>query len=386
MNSTLPLPDIARLLELQGGIDYDVALKLVRDFFEVIAEGLASGEVVKVRGLGVFKASADPDKVVDFLPAEELNAAINAPFEAFTPIELPADLTASEVEKLVETSHIDAQDESVTEDASRDNEAADNHDDKLYESEYTENIPCGESLTETEEEIVDVEEDNSPVKTCSDDVTVSTKQEDRPIHNNPPDAIDDKADVDETDEDTVYILPRTHKHSCKSTVMWSGISLLAGIAIGGICAYVGHDKLVKIFEGSQEHSQPVATDRVDNSQTSEKVPPDILLQEQQQLEDISAKQTEDSVAIDNTSASTPVYDTISSRCFLTTMAGRHYGEKEFWVYIYNANAHRLKHPDRIKPGTRILIPDISTLPLTGDHKADVITAKRLGQQIYSRYQ
>ena len=385
MNSTLPLPDIARLLELQGGIDYDVALKVVRDFFEVIAEGLASGEVVKVRGLGVFKASDDHDKVVDFFPAEELNAAINAPFEAFTPIALPADLTASEVEKLVETSHIDAQDESVTEDASRDNEVADNHDDKLNKSEYPENIPYGEPLTGTEEEIVDVEEDNSSVKTCSDDATVSTEQEDRPIHNAPLDAIDDKADVDEPDEDTVYILPRAHKHSCKSTVMWSGISLLAGIAVGGICAYVGHDKLVKIFEGSQEHSQLVATGRVENSQTSENTP-DILLPEQQQLDDISAKQAEDSLAIDQTSAPTPVYDTISSRRFLTTMAGHHYGEKEFWVYIYNANAHRLKHPDRIKPGTRILIPDISTLPLTGDHKADVITAKRLGQQIYSRYQ
>jgi len=67
------------------------------------------------------------------------------------------------------------------------------------------------------------------------------------------------------------------------------------------------------------------------------------------------------------------------------MAGRHYGEKECWVYIYDANASKLRHPDRIKPGTKILIPDYSTLPLTGDHKADVLAAKRHGSDIYARF-
>ena len=42
------------------------------------------------------------------------------------------------------------------------------------------------------------------------------------------------------------------------------------------------------------------------------------------------------------------------------MARRHYGAQVYWVYIYEANADHLGHPDRIAPGTRLLIPPRST--------------------------
>ena len=45
-----------------------------------------------------------------------------------------------------------------------------------------------------------------------------------------------------------------------------------------------------------------------------------------------------------------VKDTVSRNHFLASMARRHYGHMEYWVYIYEANPG-LGHPDRIKPGT-----------------------------------
>lgn len=81
----------------------------------------------------------------------------------------------------------------------------------------------------------------------------------------------------------------------------------------------------------------------------------------------------------------PVYDVVTQRVFLTTLAGKHYGEKELWPYIYQANKGKLKHPDRIPPGTRLIIPPKSSLPLTGNTKDDIVKAKRLGTEIYNSF-
>ena len=51
----------------------------------------------------------------------------------------------------------------------------------------------------------------------------------------------------------------------------------------------------------------------------------------------------------------PVYDTITSTKFLTTLAGQHYGVKNYWIFIYEANPG-LGNPNSIRPGTRVLIP------------------------------
>jgi hypothetical protein len=41
---------------------------------------------------------------------------------------------------------------------------------------------------------------------------------------------------------------------------------------------------------------------------------------------------------------------------MTRIAERHYGAKEFWVYIYEANRNLLKHPDGISKGMVLKIP------------------------------
>ena len=80
----------------------------------------------------------------------------------------------------------------------------------------------------------------------------------------------------------------------------------------------------------------------------------------------------------------PVYDNIDGKTFLTTLAGKHYGQKDFCVYIYEANP-KLGNPNRIKPGTKVLIPPMSQLPLTGNTEKDINAAKAKQTQIYGRY-
>ncbi len=79
------------------------------------------------------------------------------------------------------------------------------------------------------------------------------------------------------------------------------------------------------------------------------------------------------------------YDTITKKRFLTTMAKEYYGDYNLWPFIYDENKAILGHPDRIKPGTRVVIPPASKYGIDASNAACVAKAKRRGQQIYSKY-
>ena len=85
--------------------------------------------------------------------------------------------------------------------------------------------------------------------------------------------------------------------------------------------------------------------------------------------------------------SEPRFDVITSHQFLTTLAKKYYGVKDYWVYIYEANKTHLRHPDRIKPGTRVMIPEITEFlddptPTT----TNLRQARQLAIQIYGRFE
>ena len=82
---------------------------------------------------------------------------------------------------------------------------------------------------------------------------------------------------------------------------------------------------------------------------------------------------------------TIAYDRIGKERFLTTMAREYYGNPDFWSYIYEANSHRFGHPDRIKPGTSVIIPNLDRYGVDPKNPADVEKAKALAREIYARY-
>ncbi|MDE6526543.1 MAG: hypothetical protein K2L75_04740, partial [Muribaculaceae bacterium] len=74
-----------------------------------------------------------------------------------------------------------------------------------------------------------------------------------------------------------------------------------------------------------------------------------------------------------------VYDTVTGTNYLAKMARKYYGRSSYWVFIYQANTDVLDNPDRIKPGTKVLIPPKSSF--AGDteaatqRKADALRAE-----------
>lgn len=80
-----------------------------------------------------------------------------------------------------------------------------------------------------------------------------------------------------------------------------------------------------------------------------------------------------------------VTDTIAPGYFLTGMARRHYGSLDFWPYIYEANASRLGHPDRLSAGTVVIIPPADSLNLDAQSVEQLEVARQKGAEIYSRF-
>ena len=81
----------------------------------------------------------------------------------------------------------------------------------------------------------------------------------------------------------------------------------------------------------------------------------------------------------------PVYDIVSTTRYLTTMAQQHYGDFNFWPIIYKENQAILGHPDRIKPGTKVVVPPLSKYNVDPANPEDVKRMKREGSAIYAKY-
>lgn len=78
-------------------------------------------------------------------------------------------------------------------------------------------------------------------------------------------------------------------------------------------------------------------------------------------------------------------DKVTNTRYLTTMAKEHYGNYNFWPYIYIENEGKLGHPDRIKPGTTVVIPNIEKFDIDPTNPRDIEKARRLGVEIYKKY-
>lgn len=68
---------------------------------------------------------------------------------------------------------------------------------------------------------------------------------------------------------------------------------------------------------------------------------------------------------------------------LTLISLREYGEKIFWVYLYQANKDVIDDPNNVSPGTVIRIPAPETYGIDKDSRESMLKAATLAQEIYN---
>ena len=60
---------------------------------------------------------------------------------------------------------------------------------------------------------------------------------------------------------------------------------------------------------------------------------------------------------------------------LAKLAKKHYGNTNYWVFIYKANEAELGNPDHIRRGTRVLIPAKESFQEATDSETKAKAAK-----------
>lgn len=78
--------------------------------------------------------------------------------------------------------------------------------------------------------------------------------------------------------------------------------------------------------------------------------------------------------------------TIAQGQRLTLLALEHYGDKVFWVYIYQANQDRMANPNDLKVGMKIRIPQLPIALINAKSQEAMSRAKALEDKYIKQFQ
>lgn len=356
MNSTVTLSQLITRLAKVAGTDIGTARRFLRSFFASVEEALLAGETVTIKGIGVFRRNSDEAfnnaGLVVFIPDNTLADEVNAPFAMFEPVELADDVDFSEVAEEKEP-----EPEPLPEPQPAEEPQSEPEPEPLPEPGPTEE-PQPEPVPEPEPEPE------------LDDYAIELG------------AADDEEDEGDEAEDE-----EAEEQGGKSRLwLWIVLGLLAGALAGYFAA---------VYEPGGT-SEEEAVDDV--------VAEDVYQPEEVSVEDIApvADTPEQDEPLIETAAQSPApsqpekaepatpapseprYDTVSGTRYLATMAREYYGRGIYWVFIYQANADHLADPNRIKPGTRVLIPEKSSFAEATD-KETLRKAERIQAELNKKY-
>lgn len=494
MNNKITFPRLATMLAERSGRSKRFSEDFLREFFALISETLESQESVKIKGLGTFRlARVEPRRSVDvttgepmeisghtkvvFTPSKELADAVNAPFEAFSAIEISDDanieqlFTSEEIQiqnfdedypsdqdfdvKIAETEYstigsapkdpvisFDIEDQETQLEDEYDIQVVEVDSPSQIES-YIEKTVTEESFDTLEEEPedyteddgseedaeeVDAEDDVSKEEVVKDEeaeeedksdnlaesaipvngtVTKNTEKDDAPpseeeyaTDNDDTTSNDSTSDdVDTADTDSEEIPSEIseeleefeeensrRKNWVKGLFIVFGAAVVALIATFAIWYFFATNNFNNIFKRANTTASMESTPGFvvgKNALSTNIETPDPAVAIDSLSDSIQESETEEEVP--TAPSDVVVYDTISTTRYLTTMAKAHYGNYNLWPYIYQENQSFLGHPDRIRPGTPVVIPKLSKYGVDPNNAADVEKAKKLGVEIYARY-
>lgn len=359
MNSTISLSQIITRLSKATGADTNTCRLFVREFFASATSALAADSTVEIKGVGTFRRSTQADEngnfAVQFIPDAAVADEANRAFSMFKAVEIPAGLELPDETEVAEEATISEPEQ--------------------MPAPTPEPAPAPAPMPE-HVEVREPETAQAPAMRHEPDP--------EPIVLPEPEAQSDQAPEPSFPEDETAetALPLPPKQRNRAWIWVIVIALLAGAALGiaaGLLADVTPppvelpaDEYPATLE-DEEIQLPQAEMETENPEPSTMAP--------------SQPETAQQPAPAPQPATTQeaVYETVSASNYLSSMARRHYGAQVYWVYIYEANADHLGHPDRIAPGTRLLIPPRSTFPQAASEREAREIAQRKANEIRARY-
>ena len=371
------LPGLSERLAAKTGVEQAVAEAFIIAYFDFITRGLTINENVSIKGLGTFTRTNDADNAVVFKPCAEFELDVNRPFAIFQPVVIDASLDADDVITDNETIH--DVDDITTTPAPAQEPVAESA--PLPEPETT--ALSSEPPHETDEAEVKPEA-SEPTGESADIEGHSENENTQPAEISTVETPAPQNDCDETEYDDSLYAENSTGISQRRHMTVSMLMLAIGLIIGAVFGYFLNDYLKAMRIKSDQ-----------SSATAEILAPDSLTLSADTLT-LTSDAINDTTKADTLSATpepvakepvTIVTDTVTSQRFLTTMARKYYGHMEYWAFIYEANAERLGHPNRIKPGTVVNIPSLKSITAADSSETQTMQrARRTGAAIYARYE
>lgn len=435
MNEKITLPTLTQLLSLRTGDTRKQSEDFVKELLNALSAALASGEQIKIKDFGVFKTvTVDARKSVNvstgedyeipahkkvvFVPSKEISAIINAPFEIFETVELNDEVNFDEEsdsfdntddEGVAESSDVIAENEESDKldeeqqsldadvpntDVSEEIEEYDKDEDVVYvvdpdfDNEVDvepalDELQSAEELNEISEESVDISEESAEVSDFNSEYVPSSdvNSEDEMI-------VEGNPDYDAPESEEIC-----HKNHRFAYGFLTGVAASIAVTVISIISlnYFAPQYLAYLPNNSNSEIEAVedtiAVVEEDGQLDLSDSPVVVAVEEEDKI--VKSDEPSNSAKEKDVAPTAPsdkkLYDTVSTTRYLTTMAKDHYGNYHFWPYIYKENSAILGHPNRITPGTKVVIPPLSKYGVDPNNPDDVKKAKKLGAEIYDRF-
>lgn len=374
MGNKIGISELIAELALSSGNQKEICEGFLYVFSEIVTEALAKGESVTIDGFGVFKTTMTSSSKVDddrqngdsnafrkivFVPSKEFAVKLNGAFDAFETVELAEGVELSGLDNLLGDSIDNLKEIKGSSIELKDGDEAEltiyrldeQSDEEGYDDESTaEAYAALETLEPPETE----SEKNNPV----------FKSENGGF---PEDVQSKDEDQNEAIDNEIMIEPSS--------------KFSKGFFYGVVCTLLicGTIFLIGFYNGWYGSGWKNDKDKEDKNELA------MTNQTFVNSENDSINSLGESEIETETPENKIVYDTVSPTRVLTKIARDHYGNMHLWPYIYEENSSILGHPNRIKPGTRIVVPPLSKYGVDANNPADIEKAKNKALQIYSRY-
>lgn len=372
--NVITLPNLILKVANGAGFDPATSRRFLHDLFALVEEKLLRGESVAIPGIGEFTVGMAPDHAVLFRPDPSLSATANEPFSAFSPVEL-----YEGAERALAIENSEPVDKSVLrEEASRKPEPEQPA--PVAETPAAEEIPAPAPEAAAEEPVKDAEEEK---KTTTEPVQAAEK----PVENTVIEKPEPQATVQTPVADPVETRPRSTfippkpvqqppvaepvivppsnpepvyvpSHRTSHTI-WLVLGIMIGLVAGLVGGYFAGKSMGRVegqfVEGGlayedEDSDEDIFSQVVADTNESEKVAAEAV-----EVADSAASvvQPEPVVEEEVQAAPEPVYDYVTKN--LAHLSQKHYGKKNYWVFIYKANPN-LGNPNMIAPNTKVRIP------------------------------
>ncbi|MDD6131583.1 MAG: HU family DNA-binding protein [Bacteroidales bacterium] len=369
MNNKISFPELVELLSKSTNASKKTCEAFLKSFFGAIEDALAAGETVKIKNLGVFKVAKvearksvhvntgeeieipEHNKII-FAPDKSLADAVNGAFAEFETIELDDDAV----------------------------EAIEGIDNEAPETPEVPQVPEIPEVPQPQDEAPETKSEGDcptpplPPEAPQPEAEPEPEAPETPVQTPapvsafiPPANIDnddtaEEPDDDENDDDE-------SRPSGKAAFFWGIITgfVASCILFFAISIAVGFPLVITSSE--KEEDEPIEEVKAPEATAADTTTVAIATTEVAPAPAPHAK-TEKLRT-----------DTVGRTRFLTTMAREYYGDFRFWVYIYQENKSVINNPDKIKPGTVVVIPDAAKYGIDANNPESVKRAEALSKEI-----